>query len=94
MMFGMNQIMKTFLIKCGKYRNSFLTDDDSSLNVSRNFSNIFEENFPNHKRKHNVRLKLWHEVNDPKPELFWLITNNNCGMILNPVRVVKIKVRI
>ena len=56
--------------KSGKYHNSLLTDDDKSLSVSRNFSNNFKEKFPNHKRKHNMSLKLWHEVNTKKLEYF------------------------
>ena len=75
--------------KCGKYHNSLLTDDDIILSVSRKFSKNFKDNFQNQKWKHNVSLKLWHEVDIKKLEFFWLITNKNCGMILNPVRMVK-----
>ena len=40
------------------------------MSVSRNFSNNFKEKFPNHKRKHNMSLKLWHEVNTKELEYF------------------------
>ena len=57
-------------IKSGRYHNIFLTDDDRSLSISRNFSSILKENFPNHKRKHNLSITLWHELNIKKPEFF------------------------
>ena len=47
----------------GKYLISFPSGDDKRLGVSRKFYEKFKENFPNHKRKHNVILNLWHEVN-------------------------------
>ena len=56
--------------KCGKYLSSFHTDDDRSLSVSRNFSKNIKENFLNQKRKHNVILNLWHEVNTKKLKYF------------------------
>ena len=46
--------------KRGKYIRSLPADDDRSLSVSRKFYNNLKENFLNHKRKHNVSLKLWH----------------------------------
>ena len=64
MMFGMNPTMKHFLIKKrGKYYNSLITDDERILSILRNIYSDLKENFPNHKQKHNVSLKLWHEVN-------------------------------
>ena len=56
--------------KCVNYHSSFLTGDDISLSVSRNFSNNSKENLLNHKRKHNVSLKLWHELNTKKLQYF------------------------
>ena len=57
MMFGMNLTLKKFQRKkCGKYLCSLLNDDDRSLSVSMNVSKNIKENFPNHKRKHNVSL--------------------------------------
>ena len=47
--------------KRGKYQNSFLTDDDRNLIVSKNISNNFKETFHNYKRKHNVSLTVYHE---------------------------------
>ena len=40
------------------------------MSISRKISRNLKENFPNHKRKHNVSLKLWHEVNTKKLEYF------------------------
>ena len=56
--------------KRGTYISGFLTDDDRRLSVSRDFSKRFKENFPKHKRKHNVSLNLWHEVNTKNIEYF------------------------
>ena len=47
-----------------------LTGGDISLSVSRKFSDNLKENFLNHKQKHNVSLKLWHEVNTKKLDYF------------------------
>ena len=56
----MNLILKQFLEKRGKCISGFPTGDDRSFSVSRKFSKTFKENFPNHKRKHNVSLNSWH----------------------------------
>ena len=53
-------------LKRGKYHKFLLTDDDRSLSMSRTISRNLKENFPNHKQKHIVRLKLWYELNNPK----------------------------
>ena len=87
MMFRMNLILKQFLGKRGKYLSSFTSADDRSLSVSRKFYKTIKENFPKQKRKHNVSLNLWHEVNT-KLSILWFITNNNRGIIQNPVRMV------
>ena len=75
--------------KLGKYLRSFLSDDDRSLSVSTNFYKNFKENIPNHKRKHNLSLNSWYEVNTKKLSILWLITSKNRGIIQNPVRMVK-----
>ena len=65
-MFGMNPMMKRFMIKRSKYQNSLHTEDDRSLNVSRRFSKNFKQKFMKHKWKHNASLKMWHEINTKK----------------------------
>ena len=70
MMSEMNLTLKHFQKQRGKYLSSLPTDDDISLSVSRKFSKKFKENFPNHKRKHNVIINLWHEVNTKTLEYF------------------------
>ena len=60
-------------IKCGKYQNSLLTDDDIKLIIPRKYSGNFKYNFPDHKRKHNVSLTLYHETN--KKNLSFLVDN-------------------
>ena len=50
-------------IKCGKYQNSLLTDDDIKLSIPSKYSGNFKYNFPDHKCKHNVSLTLYHETN-------------------------------
>ena len=69
MMFGIILKLKQFLKSC-KYLISLPNDEDISLSVSRKFSKHFEENFFNHKQKHNGSLKLWNEVNTKKLECF------------------------
>ena len=56
--------------KHGKYHNFLLTDNDRSLIISRKISRNLKESFPNHKQKHNLSIKLWHEVNTKKLEYF------------------------
>ena len=73
-MFGMNPIMKKFPIKRGIYHNSLIKYDDRSLSISRNISRNLKENFLNQKQKHNVSLKLWHEVNT-KTIVYFLVDN-------------------
>ena len=64
-MFQMNPTLKQFLReKRGKYLSILLNDNDRSLSVSRRFLRNLKERFTNHKRKHNVRLKAWHELNN------------------------------
>ena len=56
--------------KRGKYIISLRTDDDKRLSVSRIFSRNNRENFPNHKRKHNVSQSLCHEVHTKTLDYF------------------------
>ena len=52
-------------------------------------SKIFNDNSPNHKRKNDVSLSLWHEVNFKTIEYFMFDKNKNRGIIQNPVRTRK-----
>ena len=45
MMFGMYTTMKKFLIKCGKYQNSLITDDNRKLIISSNFYSKWKNSF-------------------------------------------------
>ena len=58
-------------IKRGKYQNSFITDDDRKLIISKNSSSNLKENFLIHKQKHNVSLTLYHEINTKNLEIFY-----------------------
>ena len=70
MMSEMNLTLKHFQKQRGKYLSSLPTDDDISLSVSRKFSKKLKYTLSNHKRKHNMSIKLWHEVNTKKLEYF------------------------
>ena len=52
--------------KHSKFHNGFFTYDDRSLSISRKSSKSLKKAVTNHKQKHNVSLKFWHEVNTKK----------------------------
>ena len=87
MMDGTNQTMKQFYIKTQKFNKSLLTDDDRRLMVSRNSSNKWKHDFPHHQQKLNVSLNIVMKKIPKNLIIFWLITNKNRGMILNPVQL-------
>ena len=64
-----------------------------SLSVSWEFKKDIKYNFPDHKRKHNVSINPWHELNTKKLE-YVMVDLKNRGMIQNPVRMVKKTVRL
>ena len=53
--------------------------------VSSKSSNKWKRNFPHHKQRLYVNLNIFHK-NTKNLSVFWLITNNNCGIIINPVQ--------
>ena len=55
--------------------------------VSRKSLNIWKHNFPHHQQKLNVSLNICDEENTKNLIVFWLITNKNRGMIINPVQL-------
>ena len=52
---------KVLNTRCGKCKNSLLTDYARNLSMSKYISRNLKENFHNYKQKHNVSLTLYHE---------------------------------
>ena len=70
-----------------KSNKTFLNDDDIRLMVSRKSSNERKHDFPNHQQKINASLNLCHEEHTKNLIIFWLIKNQNRGMIMNPAQL-------
>ena len=84
MMFGMNPIMTKFLIKNALNTTIvYLLTRIEILGYQVSFLRILKRIF-----RTTNSLKWWHEVDTKNIEYFWLITEKNHVMVLNPVEMV------
>ena len=72
--------IEAWVTKKSKHQNSFLTDDERKLSMSKNISRNLRDNFQNNKWKHNVSLKFYHEKPPKYLNIFWLKKNQGFGI--------------